>query len=188
MDYTFVHHLQAFGNLCADEGAYCMTEMITAAEEQPFYGEDFERFLLDPHRFALMIRDRRREFAFRDEDYARAGADLRDDEVPLPAKILRLLAAREPAVLFYTDRENLIRLGRSPDTLRLFLELPAWQHPDVIEMESPAELACFQSLAGAIARRDASVFTSDASLHNSHWTHWEWYRAAHNNEDDDDLL
>lgn len=184
-DYTFVNHLKACGNKLDDIGFIELNEIITATEEQPFFDEDnIDKFLLNPKEFEVVIKEKKQKFEFNGDDYKNAQSDLMDEDVPLPAKVLRILSTKVSDQLFSTNEEILKNLDKNPEVFTLFLDLKSWQHPDVIEMENPSEIGCFQSIAEAIAKRDAKVYNCPEELHNSHWSNWEWYKE----EDDEDYL
>ena len=161
----------AYGNRLATPGLQKSVSLVGPPPGGRIRDED-GYLKLDPWDFTISIRGQVRHFRPGKEDYAAAGVDVGGD-APTLAKILRLLAAQAPEELFLPDDELRQLCGRAGGTLKRFLQLEDWYHPDLADDEPPSMSPCLRSLAHALAMDDAGLYECPAPGFNTHWSRWE---------------
>ena len=168
---TFANTVSAYGNEIARPGTQLgIDDLITPAPGHPIWDED-GNFLLDSWDFTIAIDGKVRRFTPSREDYARAGVDV-DAGGPDAAKMLRLLTVLVPDELFLSDARLLEVCGRADASLKRFLQLDDWQHPDIADDELPRDSICLRNLAAALAAGDADAYACPEELFNTHWSNW----------------
>jgi hypothetical protein len=169
--WRFKKDIYAIGSDKID-GFHSEAEIIEACPSVPFWNDDTmsNDILLDYLDFEVMIKGERKHFTFTEQDYANLGIDFAEKRTIKQAKILRILAFTFPEMLFDSDTELLAKVRNNESGYQLFLELDEWEQPeDMFVMPSEGSTS-YQSIAEAIAQRDASLYHCPKELCNSHWT------------------
>jgi hypothetical protein len=168
---TFANTVSAYGNKLARPGTQLgIDDLITSVPGHPIW-DDEGNFRLNLWAFTIAINGQTRRFSPSREDYARAGVDVDADD-PNAAKILRLLTVLVPDELFLSDARLLEVCGRADSSLKRFLQMDDWHHPDVADEELPRESDCLRSLAEALAKDDKDAYACPEELFNTHWSNW----------------
>ena len=164
--FTFV---SGFGNKLADKQCQKgMEEIIRKSPDSPWYSED-GKFVLDLHKFTLIIRDSKRTFTPSMADYKRAGIPGNAKMAP-EAKVLRYLVHKCVNDLHATPAEMLEACGRQDAKLKIFVSTDEYYHPNLADEELPSSTESFSSLAKAVAMNDPALFIPGES--NTHWKNW----------------
>jgi hypothetical protein len=170
-EHTFMNTVSAYGNRVQEPGTQLgVDDIITPASDHPIWDDD-GNFLLDPANFEVVINGQARRFTPSREEYERAGVDV-DSDVPDAVKILRLLTFLMPDQFFLSDARLLEICGRGDSSLKRFLQLDDWRHPDIAAGELPSESVCLRNLATAIAEDDAGSYSCPEEMFNTHWSNW----------------
>jgi hypothetical protein len=158
----------AFGNEVAKPGLQTAVPVVTGPGGESPWADDGE-FRLDLHDLHVVVRGEEHELQPTDGDLQNAQVD--DESMPEPARVIRLLAAKLPGALFLPDDELLEICGRAG--LERLLQVDDWRQPDLIEDEQPSDIGCLRSLGDAVEAGDASRYECPEGQHNTHWTNWE---------------
>lgn len=100
--------------------------------------------------------------------YAALGIGLRDAPRVRVFELCRFLAASHRDLVLATPAERTINILPS---MRQFLCLDEWHHPDLLAGERPSTSSTFRQLAEALSLGDASVYQAGAPP-NTHWRFW----------------
>jgi hypothetical protein len=170
--HGFINDVSAYGNKIKKPGTQGPTIIISELPGNPIWDDD-GNFLLNRYSFEVMIQGKARSFRVSPEDYQRAGIDV-NSKMSAPAQLLRLLAFSIPNDFFMTDRMLLSKCGRTNSSLKKFIQLEDWYHPDIANDELPSENVCFQNLAHSIAKNNKDIYVCPHELLNTHWSNWEY--------------
>jgi hypothetical protein len=171
VEQTFVNTVSAYGNKIVRPGAQLSIDtLITPASGHPLW-DDEGNFRPNLREFTIAIDGQPRHFTPSREDYVRAGIGAAAGD-PDAAKMLRLLTVLVPGELFVSDARLLDLCGRADASLRRFLQLDDWHHPDVADEELPSDSICLRNLAEALAEDDADSYACPEEQFNTHWSNW----------------
>jgi hypothetical protein len=89
------------------------------------------------------------------------------------ARLFRELVAAKPRAFYCGEASLLALTDRAGAGLSVFLRLDGWQNPDLADDQLPSDVACFKSLAGAIAFGDPSLYECPEELWNTDLASWQ---------------
>jgi hypothetical protein len=172
-EYLFTNNIFAYANKLRSPGLQLgIDDIIQPVRGKLIFNEDGS-LALDLFEFEIKLNGKRRRFTPTKGDYRAQKINLRDQNVPDAAKLLRYLVATAPEEFFQPDKKLLQICGRKASNAKVFLRLEDWHHPDVADGELPSESITFRSLARALVQADPNLYSTPKKLENTHWTKWK---------------
>jgi hypothetical protein len=176
----FVDHIHRLGEPLAGSGDVA-EEIFVVETDGPHSIWDREegKWLADWRDFRVLVRGREHRFRPSPGDYAEAGVEINPANVGPGSlrqdQLIRFLAHELSDQLLCTDRE--LRAHLPDGTVRRFLQVREWRHPDIRAGELPSDSAFFQHLARALETGRKALPPAALADPNTHWSNWpmKWY-------------
>lgn len=145
---------------------HTLFELVPEGQEEP-----------NPLDFTVRIDSMMRHFRFTTDDCRKASIDLEapisgDVDFDKHLQVLRLLVSSLPDAELFLPTEELLGVMQASESLRLFLQVSAWHHPDPRLQPHNSLTDCLRTLASALARDTPDMYQCLPETFNTDWAHW----------------